>query len=149
MSDTPVSITITRQQGYQFLVDFGDAMPTLNADLPAPLGQAAGPSPEHLLLAAVANCLSASLLFALQKYKQDPGTIRATATATIGRNEDKRLRVTAVDVALSLGKPAAELQHLERALAQFEDFCTVTQSVRSGMEVRLSVSDSQGARLGA
>ena len=131
MSD-PISITVTRQQGYQFLVDFGAAMPAINADLPAPLGQGAGPSPEHLLLAAVVNCLSASLLFALQKYKQDPGALSATATATIGRNEDKRLRVTGVDVALSLGKPAAELEHLERALAQFEDFCTVTQSVRTG-----------------
>jgi len=147
MSDT-VSITVTRQQGYQFLVDFGSAMPALNADLPAPLGQGAGPSPEHLLLAAVANCLGASLLFALQKYKQDPGTLSATATATIGRNEDKRLRVTGVDVALSLGKPAAELEHLDRVLAQFEDFCTVTQSVRAGMDVRLSVSDAAGQRLG-
>ncbi|HSX94709.1 MAG TPA: OsmC family protein [Hydrogenophaga sp.] len=143
-----VSITVTRQRGYQFLVDFGGAMPAINADLPAPLGQGAGPSPEHLLLAAVANCLSASLLFALQKYKQDPGALSATATATIGRNEDKRLRVTGVDVALSLGKPAAELEHLERALAQFEDFCTVTQSVRAGMDVRLSVSDATGQRLG-
>lgn len=144
----PISITVTRQQGYQFLVDFGSAMPALNADLPAPLGQGAGPSPEHLLLAAVTNCLGASLLFALQKYKQDPGMLSATATATIGRNEDKRLRVTGVDVALSLGKPAAELEHLERVLAQFEDFCTVTQSVRAGMDVRLSVSDATGQRLG-
>ena len=148
MSDS-VSVTITRQQNYQFLVDFGDALPTLNADLPAPLGQGEGPSPEHLLLAAVANCLSASLLFSLQKYKQDPGTVRATATATIGRNEDKRLRVTGVDVALSLGKPAAELEHLDRVLAQFEAFCTVTQSVRTGMDVRLTVSDATGQRLGA
>ena len=146
MSDS-VSVTITRQQNYQFLVDFGGALPTLNADLPAPLGQGEGPSPEHLLLAAVANCLSASLLFSLQKYKQDPGTLRATATATIGRNEDKRLRVTGVDVALSLGKPATELEHLDRVLAQFEEFCTVSMSVRQGIAIDLQVRDGAGAVL--
>jgi uncharacterized OsmC-like protein len=138
MSD-PLRITVTRQQGYQFLVDFGAARPTATADLPAPLGQGAGPSPEHLLAAAVANCLSASLVFALQKYKQDPGTVRATATLTQGRNAEGRLRVTHIDVAIELEKPAGEIDHLERALAQFEAFCTVTQSVKAGIDVAVSV----------
>ena len=74
------SVTITRQSGYQFLVDFGETLPQLLADEPAPLGQGTGPAPDHMLLAAVANCLSASLLFSLQKFKQDPGTLVATAT---------------------------------------------------------------------
>ncbi|MCM3565668.1 MAG: OsmC family protein [Hydrogenophaga sp.] len=134
-----LSITVTRQQGYQFLVDFGAGMPDITADLPAPLGQGAGPSPEHLLGAAVANCLGASLLFSLQKYKQDPGTVRATATLTQGRNAEGRLRVTHIDVAIELEKPAAELQHLERVLAQFESFCTVTQSVKTGIDVAVNV----------
>ncbi|MCU0942623.1 MAG: OsmC family protein [Hydrogenophaga sp.] len=138
MSDT-VSITITRQQGYQFLVDFGPGLPATLADEPAPLGQGAGPSPNQLLLAGVANCLSASLLFALQKFKQDPGTVTATATATLGRNETRRLRITGIDVQLSLAAQADQLEHLDRALAQFEDFCTVTQSVRQGIPVTVNV----------
>ncbi|MBX3610878.1 MAG: OsmC family protein [Hydrogenophaga sp.] len=142
-----ITITIARQQGYQFLVDFGDSLPTIVADEPAPLGTGSGPSPNQLLLSAIANCLSASLLFALQKYKQDPGTLRATATATIGRNEARRLRVKQVDVALSLDKPAAELAHLDRVLAQFEDFCTVTQSVRQGFPVTVTVQDGSGKTL--
>jgi uncharacterized OsmC-like protein len=148
MSDS-VSITITRQQGYQFLVDFGAAIPAITADLPAPLGQGAGPSPEHLLLSAIANCLSASLVFALQKYQQDPGTVRATATATIDRNEARRLRVTQVAVDIQLEKPAADLSHLDRVLAQFESFCTVTESVRAGVPASVSVRDGGGQRLGA
>lgn len=139
MSTDTVRITLTRQTGYQFLVDFGAAMPPLGADLPAPLGQGNGPSPEHLLAAAVANCLSASLLFALQKYKNDPGTVRATATLTLGRNEAKRMRVTHIGVEVELEKPAAELDHLERVLAQFEEFCVVTQSVRAGIDVAVKV----------
>lgn len=147
MSDEAVSVTITRQQGYQFLVDFGAGLPGLLADEPAPLGTGTGPSPNQLLLSAIANCLSASLLFALQKFKQDPGTLRATATATTGRNENKRLRITQVDVMLQLDKPAAELEHLERVLAQFEDFCTVTQSVKQGIPVTVRVQDGAGQAL--
>ena len=37
---------------------------------PPPLGQGSGPSPMQLLAASVGNCLSASLLFALRKFKQ-------------------------------------------------------------------------------
>ena len=146
MSDN-ASVTITRQSGYQFLVDFGESLPHLLADEPAPLGQGAGPAPDHLLLAAVANCLSASLLFALQKFKQDPGPLKATATATTGRNQDKRLRITGIAVQLELGRPAAELEHLDRVLSQFEEFCTVSMSVRQGIAIDVRVSDGEGAVL--
>ena len=146
MSDN-ASVTITRQSGYQFLVDFGAAMPSLLADEPAPLGQGAGPAPDHLLLAAVANCLSASLLFSLQKFKQDPGTLVATATPEMGRNENKRLRIVGIHVKLELGQAAASIEHLDRVLAQFEEFCTVSMSVRQGIPIHVQVQDGTGAIL--
>jgi len=145
MSSDTTTVTLTRQSGYQFLVDFGDGIPDLLADEPAPLGEAAGPAPNHLLLAAVANCLSASLLFALQKFKQDPGPMKATATAEIGRNEANRLRILGIQVRLELGRPGPELQHLDRVLAQFEEFCTVSMSVRQGIAIGVQVQDSTGA----
>ena len=43
--------------------------------------------------------------------------------------------------------PAAELEHLDRVLAQFEEFCTVTQSVRQGIPVTVQVRDATGATL--
>jgi uncharacterized OsmC-like protein len=140
-------VTITRQSGYQFLVDFGPGMATLLADEPEPLGQGSGPAPNHMLLAAVANCLSASLVFALQKFKQDPGALKATATPEMGRNADKRLRIVGIHVKLELGRPAAELEHLDRVLAQFEDFCTVSMSVRQGIDIQVQVQDATGAVL--
>lgn len=141
------SVTITRQSGYQFLVDFGPLIPQLLADEPAPLGQGGGPAPDHMLLAAVANCLSASLLFALQKFKQDPGALTATATPEMGRNENKRLRIQRIHVQLELGKTAGEIEHLDRVLAQFEEFCTVSMSVRQGIAIDLQVRDGAGALL--
>ena len=146
MSDT-VSVTITQQSNYQFLVDFGAGIPSLKTDEPAPLSSGEGPSPSQLLLAAVTNCLSASLFFALQKFKQDAGGITTTGVARIGRDQDNRLRVQEIVVTVRLGKGGGEIEHLDRILAQFEAFCTVTQSVRHGIPVTITVEDSQGVRV--
>lgn len=140
-------VTITRQSGYQFLVDFGPSISQLVADEPVPLGQGGGPAPDHMLLAAVANCLGASLLFALQKFKQDPGAMVATATPEMGRNENNRLRIERIHVQLELGKTAVEIEHLDRVLAQFEEFCTVSMSVRQGIGIDIEVRDGAGTVL--
>jgi len=141
-----VSVALTQEQNYAFSNDFGAGV-VLRSDEPAPLGAGAGPSPVGLLAAAVGNCLAASLLFALRKYKQRPEPIRARVEAEVGRNEQNRLRVLGMKVRIDLGVPAAGLEHLDRALAQFEDFCTVTASVRPGVPVEVQVFDSTGARL--
>lgn len=138
------SVTITRQTGYQFLVDFGAGLPTLLADEPAPLGEGTGPAPDHMLLASIANCLSASLLFSLQKFKQDPGRLVATATPVVGRNAEKRLRIEAINVKLELGEHASAIEHLDRVLDQFEAFCTVSMSVRQGIAINVQVQDGAG-----
>lgn len=146
MTDT-VSITIRQQADFQFVVDFGSAIGPLLTDEAPPLGQGQGPTPDHMLLAAVANCLSASLLFALRKFKQDPGGITTTATCTLERNEQKRLRILEIQAAITLGADGASLEHLDRVLGQFEDFCTVSQSVQAGIPVKISVTDGTGRRL--
>lgn len=142
-----LSVTITQQRDYQFLVDFGADIPSLLADEAPPLGQGAGPKPSHMLLAAAANCLSASLLFAVRKFKQDPGRIVTTATADIGRNDAGRLRVLGIDVHMTLARPGDEIEHLDRVLAQFEEFCTVSKSIQAGIPMRITVTDGTGARL--
>ena len=143
----PVQVIITRQSGYQFLVDFAPSMPMLAVDEPPPLGEGTGPAPSQLLMAAVANCLCASLTFALQKFKQDPGPLVAKVTADIGRNGDNRVRVQGLDVHLTLGVAGADLAHIDRVLAQFESFCTVSMSVRDGIPINVTVSDSAGVVL--
>lgn len=144
MSD---SVELLQEENYRFEIRFGPDLPVLHADEPPPLGGGAGPSPLGLLAASVGNCLSASLLFALRKFKQSPEPIRAFAQAEVGRNDRNRLRVQAMKVRLTLGVPASRLENLDRALAQFEDFCTVTQSVRDAFPVSIEVYDSEGARL--
>lgn len=141
------SVNILQEQGFRFANSFGDGMPLLYADEAPPLGTGTGPTPAQLLAAAVGNCLAASLLFALRKFKQAPEPIRAQVEAVVGRNEQRRLRVQRLKVRLDLGVPADRLQHLDHALAQFEDFCTVTASVRAATPVDVEVYDSLGKRL--
>jgi uncharacterized OsmC-like protein len=140
-------MTITQSTDYKFEVDFGALFTPIIADLPPPLGESAGPSPEHLLLAAVANCLSASLLFALRKFKQNADAIKTTISCTVDRNENKRMRVTHIHATLNLGKEAQQFENLDRILGQFEDFCTVSQSVQAGIPLTIKVEDSTGAVL--
>ena len=60
------------------------------------------------------------------------------------RNAQGRQRVGSIDVEIKLGDAAASLRLLERALAQYEDFCVVTQSVRAALQVDVRVVDSTG-----
>ncbi|WP_349306748.1 OsmC family protein [Chitinivorax sp. B] len=139
-----IVITLTQQHDYQFLIDFGEPVPTLLTDESAPLGQDAGPDPTRLLATAVANCLAASLLFALRKFKNQPEPIQAKATVTMTRNLTNRLRIGDIAVELQIGQQAVDVAQLDRILGQFEDFCVVTQSVRQGLPVSVKVLDSAG-----
>jgi len=146
MSESAVTVRLEQAQDYQFDIDFGVG-PRLRADEPPPLGQGAGPNPLMLLGAAVGNCLSASLLFALRKFKQSPEPLHTDVKLLTGRNAEGRLRVQRIEVRLQLGVPAATLQHLDRVLGSFETYCTVTQSVVAAIPVDLEVVDADGLRL--
>lgn len=147
MSEAQARVSLRQQQDYRFEIDFGAGVPALMGDEKPPLGGGTGPTPVQLLAAAVGNCLSDSLLFALRKFKQAPEPIRTEVEATQGRNEANRLRILRIAVRITLGVPAASLQHLDRVLSQFEQFCTVGESVRQGIPVDIEVYDSTGARL--
>jgi uncharacterized OsmC-like protein len=147
MSESNIRVRLEQTQDYQFQVNFGDAVPILLADEPVPLGHGKGPSPVQLLAAAVGNCLSDSLLFALRKFKQVPEPLRCDVEAQVGRNSEGRMRVLQIRAVLTLGVPAAKLEHLDRVLDQFESFCTVTQSVGLGIPVVVEVFDSEQIRL--
>jgi uncharacterized OsmC-like protein len=143
-------LSLRQIDDYEFCVRFdGTTLPELTTDEAAPLGHDAGPNPTRLLLAATANCLTASLLFALRKFHNTPAPLRASARARIARNEHGRWRVVGMEVDLQLADPAASMHNLERVLAQFEDFCIVTESVRSGVPVTVHVHDSARQRLHA
>jgi len=143
-----IRLTITQESDYAFRVAFDDTpLAPLLVDEAPPLGAGKGPDPARLLAAAIGNCLGASLLFALRKFKNAPGTIVARVRAEHARNEQGRLRIGKVAVEIALPEAAAEYAQIDRILAQFEQFCTVTESVRAGVPVEVTVKDGTGAVL--
>lgn len=147
MSD-PVSefgLRIEQVDGFEFRVRFDDKehYPELRLDEPAPLGHDRGPNPARLLAAAIGNCLAASLLFCMQRRRQALSHVAADVRVSIVRNEEKRLRIGHVAVVL---RPTVEggAEALAPCLATFEDFCIVTQSVRAGIPVEVTVEPDAG-----
>ena len=147
MRETTIHVQLKQKQDYQFDIHFGGAVPVIMGDEPAPLGAGQGPSPVQFLAAAVGNCLSDSLLFALRKFKQAPEPITCDVSAEVGRNAEGRVRVLGIRAVLTVGVPAATLAHLDRVLSQFESYCTVTQSVGQGIPVSVEVFDALGIKL--
>ncbi|MEW5881656.1 MAG: OsmC family protein [Pseudomonadota bacterium] len=142
------TLELEQLQDYEFRVKFDwPTVPDLLLDEPAPLGRSAGPNAARLIGAAVANCLTSSLLFCMRKFKQSPGALRAEVRGELKRNERGRLRIGRFDVTIRLAEPASAIAHFDRCLAQFEDFCVVTESVRHGIPVGVRVVDAGGAEV--
>lgn len=142
-----IRLQLEQDGDYGFRIRFDDAsLPELLTDEPPPLGDGRGPNPSALLLAGVANCLGASLLFALRKFRNTPGPLTLQVEADKARNEAGRWRIPMARVRIVLSDKAANFEHFDRILAQFEQFCIVTQSVRDGIRVEVEVVDADGAR---
>lgn len=75
------------------------------------------------------------------------GGLVATATARTERNARGRIRIAEITIAIRFGRPAAEMEDLDRVLESFEAFSTISQSVRQGAPLKDSVDDDRGVRL--
>ncbi|MFB3776727.1 MAG: OsmC family protein [Bryobacteraceae bacterium] len=137
------TLSVDQVHDYEFRVRFDKPELTdLVLDEPPPLGKDRGPNPARLLAAAIANCLCASLLFCTRRSRVELGPIHAEVKMQIVRNENKRLRVGKVEVVIDPRLSEAEREKAARCLEIFEDFCIVTQSVRNGIDISVSVKGS-------
>jgi uncharacterized OsmC-like protein len=134
------TVALKLLDGYAFRVDFRDSrLATLTTDEQSPLGDDRGPQPSRLLATAVANCLAASLIHCLRKSKVAIEGLEASAVTTLARNERGRMRIERIAVLLDPRIDARDRDRLSRCLSIFEDYCIVTESVRGGIDVRVSV----------
>lgn len=141
--EEPVSefiIELERLEDYRFAVRFDwPQLAPLELDEPEPLGQQSGPNASRLLAAAVGNCLSASLLFCLDKAHLATAGITTRVRGQLRRNERGRLRIGRLAVDLNLEGASLDARRLQRCLQLFEDYCVVTASVREGIAVDVNV----------
>lgn len=133
-------VTLRRLENFKFDAKFdGDKMANLLFDEPSPLGEDEGPNAARVLGASVGNCLSASLLFCLQKARVTVEDMQTEVHGTITRNENNRLRVSALDVRITATIPPEDQERVPRCLKVFEDFCVVSGSVRKGVDIDVEV----------
>ena len=138
--ESEFEIRLTQIEGYSFKIDFGlEGVAPLIGDEDPPLGKNAGPDPSRLLGAAVAQCTLSSLLFCMQKSRADLRGLKAIAKVRFGRNEKKRLRIIGIDLRIDADASESDRSKLERCLPIFQDFCTVSQSVKAGIPVTIEM----------
>jgi hypothetical protein len=114
-----------------------------DSDEPDPVGAASAPATPALLGAAVGHCLSASLLEALRHAHLEVLGLTTEVVSVVRANADGLPRIDHVDVVI---KPvlAAYAPRVRRCEEVFERHCTVTSSVREGVDIRVRV-DWNGA----
>ncbi|MEJ2316742.1 MAG: OsmC family protein [Gammaproteobacteria bacterium] len=139
------TLTLEHLEDYEFKVKFDKKiLDDMLVDEPPPLGGLAGPNPSRLLAVSAANCLSASLLYCINRDDVPPSSVTTEATVTIVRNEKKRLRIGRIDVALQMSEALSDAPKMKRCMNLFEDFCVVTDSIRNGIPVGVEVRDHTG-----
>ncbi|UCD02023.1 MAG: OsmC family protein [Promethearchaeota archaeon] len=107
-----------------------------------------GPNPSRLLALGVLGCLSASFIFCLKKRGFTIDDFKGEAEVTIARNEKGFLRIKKIDVYLDpkIKNPDAFkrakqcLKQVKDNISFFEQYCIVTQSVRTGIEVNINLN---------
>jgi len=133
-------VDVTREEGFAFRVDFGlEGVDNLKMDEPEPVGGALGPNASKVLAAAIGNCLSASLLFCLQRSRAEVRGMSATVRGVRARNEEGRWRIREMHVELAPEVDEEYGKQLERCVEIFENFCIVSQSVRQGIPINVEV----------
>lgn len=106
-----------------------------------------GPNPSRLLGLAILGCLSASFIFCLKKRNFKVDDFTAEAEVIISRNEKGFLRIKKIDVNIkpnitdpdALKRAKQCLKSAKDGVSFFEQYCTVTQSVRFGIDVNVNL----------
>jgi uncharacterized OsmC-like protein len=140
------SVSLDWMGGFEFSATFeGIDVPPLKLDEAPPVGHGKGPNPAALLAAAVGSCLASSLVFCLNKSRVKPDDLRVRARAHITRNEAGRFRISAIDVEITPDVRDIDANRLLRCEDLYEDFCIVTESIRHGVPVTVSLAQPHEA----
>ena len=141
MSERSIETKLLRIDGYKFDVNFDvDYLPNMVADEPKPIGEGAGPNAPRLLAAAVGQCMSSSLIYCLNKARIPIKKLETTVKTNLFKNEKGLTRIKNIDIQINLEINEEDKTRLQRCLKIFEDYCTVTQSIRQGIQVDVKVN---------
>ena len=136
------AVKLTHLDGYRFSSQASEDGRAHGApfvsDEPDPVGEASAPATPALLGAALGHCLSAALLEALRKARLPVLGEETEAVVVVRPNAEGLPRIDHVDVVIRPLLAAPETR-MQRCADVFEKHCTVTSSVKDGLDVRVSV----------
>jgi uncharacterized OsmC-like protein len=143
-------VIVTLVRGYEFIAEFPDSpgSTTILLDEPQPLSGNRAPNAVALLGAAVGDCLAASLTHGLRKSRATVEGMTANVATHVTRNEAGQFRISGIDVELVSQVTGDVATGLDRCESVLEDFCFVTESVRHGIPVSVSVKVHKAAAAG-
>lgn len=139
-----IEVLATQADRYRFELRYpGTSLAAAVVDEGPPLGGGAGPDPARALAGAVGHCLSSTLFNTLERSRIPSTPIRAKVRLEFGRNARGRKRVAGLTVEIDCAPVnPADRERFDRAVSIFEDYCTVTGSVREGVRVDAKVQGS-------
>jgi uncharacterized OsmC-like protein len=132
-------VSMKRNERFQFSIDFGMSNVNLLMDEPEPVGNGMGPDAKNIIAAAMGNCLSASLLYCLEKGRAEVGDIKTDVKGVMRRNEEGRWRIVEFTVDIYPDIEGKFESQFNRCLDIFEDYCTVSQSIQEGIPIKVNV----------
>ena len=130
---------LRRSGGYKFDITFDEWDGKIVMDEPEPLGESAGPNASMMLSSAVGHCLSASLLFCLEKSRVEAKDLSTDVETTFAKNKKGRWRVSGIKVKMKPIVDQVDREKLNRCLGMFEDFCIATASIRQGIKIDVEI----------
>ena len=106
-----------------------------------------GPDAAQMLGMAILSCLSASLIFCLNKRGLNPDDLEARAKISFKKIEKGYTRVKEIDIKIipktddedTLKRLNQCLREMKSGKMMFEENCIVTESVREGIKVNVDV----------
>jgi len=129
---TEIEVKFQKMESYKLSIE---APPELG-------GKGTAPNPDRLLAAAVGGCLTLSLLMNLQGFRLNPKELNTKVKANIGPGDKGLPRFKSIDVEINpVFEGAIKKESLKKVIDTFQDFCTVTQSVRKGVPVNVTVKE--------
>ena len=140
MSEKSIITKLQLLEDYKFNVKSDlEYLPDLIVDETKPDGEGSGLNPPRLLSTAVGHCMSSSLIYCLKKARIPIENLNTTVITNLYRNEKGRLRIKNIDLKINMKINEDYKNRISRCLGLFEEYCTVTQSIRKGIQVNVEI----------
>jgi organic hydroperoxide reductase OsmC/OhrA len=139
-------VELDHRGGYNFTARFVSESGSLRMDEPEPLGEGepSGPEGVSLLTGGAAYCMTASLVFCLNKVRVPVEALSTRAVSRLKRIERRLRRIESLEIDIDVEVDGEHRRAFERCLGHFTEFCIVTESIQGTFPITIRVHHPWG-----